>query len=330
MKADALRRARRVSPRGQHVAAGGQRQPEVVVGAARAHAAVQRRMPPVLHVAFAELVRGAQQQLLRAAVPARRARAPSHPAAGRGSRTRRRTGSSRCAPTCGRRGSGRAASRWPARRAPGRASAPARRRASAASARAPRRARRARLPVPRKRWTSARGIGRVAAQRRGGRSSRAASPSASSNGDLERRARIQRRAEPARTVARGAAPPDARRLPLRPRNSLRSPLMPRLGSSTSKNATRSGNSVLYALRANSAPLCRVELGDHVHRGLRRAGRRAPTRRSRWPTAGAAGPSRCAASAPRTSPARPARRRSTARSGCRPRRARTRCSRSRGA
>ena len=49
------------------------------------------------------------------------AAAPSNPAAGRGSRTRRRTGSSRCVPTGGRRWSGTAASRWPARPAPRRA-----------------------------------------------------------------------------------------------------------------------------------------------------------------------------------------------------------------
>ena len=42
--------------------------------------------------------------------------------------------------------------------------------------------------------------------------------------------------------------------PLRPTNSARSPLTPRSAASTSKNATRCGNSVLYALRATIAPL----------------------------------------------------------------------------
>ena len=46
------------------VAAGGVGQPEIVVGKMRAHAAAGRRMPPMLHVAFAELVRGGAQQML--------------------------------------------------------------------------------------------------------------------------------------------------------------------------------------------------------------------------------------------------------------------------
>src|SRR3546814_7857741 len=48
---------------GLDVAAGRERQPQVVVRAARAHAAVQRRMPPVLDVAVDELVLGAEQQV---------------------------------------------------------------------------------------------------------------------------------------------------------------------------------------------------------------------------------------------------------------------------
>ena len=44
------------------------------------------------------------------------------------------------------------------------------------------------------------------------------------------------------------------KLPLRPTNSARLPLKLRVGSSTSKKATRSANSVLYGLRAHSAPL----------------------------------------------------------------------------
>ena len=47
-----------------HIATGRERQPQVVVGTVRAHAAIERRMPPVLHVAFGELMRGAQQQVL--------------------------------------------------------------------------------------------------------------------------------------------------------------------------------------------------------------------------------------------------------------------------
>ena len=48
---------------GADVMAGHQRQPQVVIGTARAHAAVQRRVPPVQHVALRELVRRAQQQV---------------------------------------------------------------------------------------------------------------------------------------------------------------------------------------------------------------------------------------------------------------------------
>jgi len=40
-----------------------------------------------------------------------------------------------------------------------------------------------------------------------------------------------------------------RSVPFRPMNSVRSPLRVRFGSSTSKNATRSANSVLYGFRA---------------------------------------------------------------------------------
>ena len=47
-----------------HVTADRQRQPQEIVGAMRAHAAVERRMPPVLDVAFGKLVRSAKQQVL--------------------------------------------------------------------------------------------------------------------------------------------------------------------------------------------------------------------------------------------------------------------------
>ena len=99
----------------RHVAAHRQRQPEVVVGAMRAHAAAGWRMPPVLDVALLELAARAQQQVLAQPRRARRGPAPSRPAAGRGSRRRRPTGSSRCAPRRGTPGSGTPASRWPER-----------------------------------------------------------------------------------------------------------------------------------------------------------------------------------------------------------------------
>ena len=46
------------------VAAGDVGQPEIVVGKMRAHAAARRRMPPMLHIAFAELMRGGAEQML--------------------------------------------------------------------------------------------------------------------------------------------------------------------------------------------------------------------------------------------------------------------------
>jgi hypothetical protein len=68
-------------------------QPQVVVGKMGAHAAPGGGMPPVLHIAFAELAGGARSRCSRAAGRARRGPAPWRPATGRGSRRRRRTGS---------------------------------------------------------------------------------------------------------------------------------------------------------------------------------------------------------------------------------------------
>jgi hypothetical protein len=50
--------------RGEHVARHRPGQPQVVVGAMRAHAAARGRVPPVLHVAFVELMSRAAQQVL--------------------------------------------------------------------------------------------------------------------------------------------------------------------------------------------------------------------------------------------------------------------------
>ena len=50
--------------RGQDIAAGRQRQPEIVIRAAGADPATRGRMPPVLHVALEELAAGAAQQML--------------------------------------------------------------------------------------------------------------------------------------------------------------------------------------------------------------------------------------------------------------------------
>ncbi|MNE00643.1 hypothetical protein D3C80_930580 [compost metagenome] len=53
-----------VVPGNLYVAAGGQRQPQQVVRAAGTHPALQRWVPPVLHVAFGILMRSAGQQVL--------------------------------------------------------------------------------------------------------------------------------------------------------------------------------------------------------------------------------------------------------------------------
>ena len=50
--------------RGLDIAAGGQRQPQIVVGKMGADTAILGRMPPVLDVTFAELVFGCPQQML--------------------------------------------------------------------------------------------------------------------------------------------------------------------------------------------------------------------------------------------------------------------------
>src|SRR5437762_2121376 len=49
--------------RSEDIAANGQRQPQVIVGATSANAAARGWMPPVLHVAFVKLARGAEQQV---------------------------------------------------------------------------------------------------------------------------------------------------------------------------------------------------------------------------------------------------------------------------
>ena len=50
--------------RGQDIATDRQRQPQVVVGTVRAHAAIGCGMPPMLDIAFAELMRRTAQQVL--------------------------------------------------------------------------------------------------------------------------------------------------------------------------------------------------------------------------------------------------------------------------
>ena len=51
-------------PGGKHILTGGQRQPEIIVRAMRAHAATRWRMPPMLHISFGELMGRTAQQVL--------------------------------------------------------------------------------------------------------------------------------------------------------------------------------------------------------------------------------------------------------------------------
>src|SRR5258708_6932064 len=60
-------------PDTRDVATGYVRQPQIVVGNAGAHSAARRWMPPMLHIAFAELIRGRAQKML-----ARQARCGMH------------------------------------------------------------------------------------------------------------------------------------------------------------------------------------------------------------------------------------------------------------
>src|SRR5208283_5174901 len=80
----------------------------------------------------------------------------------------------------------------------------------------------------------------------------------------------------ARVIAAGALS-----VPLRPRNSVRSPLMVRDISSTSKKAVRSVNSVLYGFRPKSAPV----LGSiSVITCMHEFGLRSPRTHSAYPVA----------------------------------------------
>ena len=96
-----------------NVAAGDVGQPEIVIGKMCAHAAARRRVPPMLDIAFAKLMRGGAREDARGSGPARRGPAPSHPAIDRGIHRLRRIDKSRCAPRAGSQGFDITASRWP-------------------------------------------------------------------------------------------------------------------------------------------------------------------------------------------------------------------------
>ena len=151
-------------------------------------------MPPMLHIAFAELARGGAQQDARGSAPVRHAPAPSRPATGRGIRRRRRIDKTRSGPRGGSSRSDIAASRWPSRSRQGRACPPftaprvrfqyAQTPSSAARLASARRKRRIRFcasaglrPTPRRKLVSR------------------SWPSGQIEGDLHRAARIQSRAD---------------------------------------------------------------------------------------------------------------------------------------
>ena len=94
----------------RHVLGDDERQPQQIVGATRSQAAAARLVPPVLHVAFAELTAGGAQDVRARQIRTRRATAPSRPAVDRGIRRRRPAGSSRSAPRAGSSRPDRAAS----------------------------------------------------------------------------------------------------------------------------------------------------------------------------------------------------------------------------
>ena len=118
--------------------------------------------------------------------------------------------------------------------------------------------------------------------RRAGRRPRVRAPLASSKlvcsaaHGIHARAR-SRRAERCRGRGRRAG----RGAPLRPRNSVRSAVHDVCRPPRSRKATRSPNSVFHGLRASSAPVVRLELGDDPCGACRAARRaRAPTPRRR--------------------------------------------------
>ena len=223
------------------VAAGGVRQPQIVIGKMRPHAAPRRRMPPMLHIAFAELMRGGAQQML--AGEGRFGMHQRHHILQLVAESKGSAGliKPRAAPEPAAQG----LIQQPAvghhiHGGIGRFHA-ALRRASDSN-----------MPDPFER--SAAGICPAKAADQVLHFSRvAAHPEAKAGfpflpvgqikGDLHRAARIQPRADFAgkpRALQRRRLD----RLPFRPRNSFRSPVKVRVGSLTSTNAMRSGNSVL--------------------------------------------------------------------------------------
>ena len=206
----------------------------------------------MLHVARDELPPRRSQQVLARELGPSTARAPSRPGAGRGSRRRRSPGRRPSAPTPGRRGSGRGASGSAAGRWNGPACAPARCRARRPSAARPRRGprrgprggsvRRVRAPPPcvavspRKKTISAAPFGSSSSQVWSAPHGSRPAPTRPESGA-------------SRSSAAGCSS-----VPLRPRNSVRSPVHASCRPARSANATRSPKLVRHGLRASSAPV----------------------------------------------------------------------------
>ena len=217
----------------------------------------------------------------RAQIAGRAWRAPSRPAAGRGSRTRRRTDSSRRAPRAGSRASDRGASGSASRRTPsGVRTWTAPRRDSHCSVTALRavstcagsryardqRGASSRPPWPRRKMD-------VRAARRARDRCAPAAPRT----DRAQRERCSRgRCAEGPRAARGSrAGPGTRRGQPSARGAFRSP--PRMRRGPRSPCSR-------GCAPGALPI-RVELRDDEHLSRRRASRRAPTRRSRWRSRG---------------------------------------------
>ena len=175
----------------------------------------------------------------------------------------------RCAPTGGRRSPGRAASRWPARRATGRAFAPAPRRARVSQCAFARFERGARGVAAAPAAHQRAGLVDALARRRGGRRSRVLRRrQARRRRAARRRDRARRRRGP--TDAARPAPPVPRSEPLRPKKSPRSPqALRRCAVDIEERDAAVEVGVVGVAREEGACLG-VELGDDLHQRLRRS------------------------------------------------------------
>jgi hypothetical protein len=218
----------------------------------------------------------------------------ARPAAGRGNRRRRRTGRIPCVPRAGSSASGTGASRSPSRSPRDRVCRRSRRRARGSNAPRRPRVRAGRRPDWRNRWMrvcTSPGSGRLRDARWflvPGPSSRSSITCTAPQGSSPAPALPESRT---RRSAAGWA-----RVPLRPMNSLRSPVTVRAGSLTSRNTIRPANSVCVGVAGEQRAGPEVHLRLHVEEALGPEVAEHPFPVAGHGDAGAAGPKRCAASA----------------------------------